>query len=285
MSKPRNRKIAIGPALETLGDLLQLGDLDRLTCDAVADLLLGLSTVTTHQGPQVFGVELSAGPLPETELCKPWPPRTNRYTDRGELLNADSALSAPIAQVGYLLTRSEVRAALLGLVRAPRLDCAGLTALIDTFDRLAHGELQRLRDRIEILERRESVTTSTVIIGTGLPQARIVGAGRHGDVIRRRADGDIEVATGLSVEDQETVIGLLGQAWSDGQLATYYPTGTKAPPLATLSPGRLYRAVDGAAVNYNFPPLQDQATKIVGVSSPAGIDVLIDSNEIQVTSP
>lgn len=284
MTRPRNRQIAIGPALQTLGELLQLGDLDRLTCDAVADLLLGLSTVTTHQGPQVFGVELQAGPLPETELCKPWPPRTNRYTKRGELEDAASALSAPIAQVGYLLTRSEVRAALLGLVRAPGLDCAGLQRLIDTFDRLAHGALQDLQGKISILESR-STTSTTLVISTGLPQARIVGAGRHGDVIRRRADGDIEVATGDTVPDQETVIGLLGQDWSDGQLATYYPTGTKAPPLAILSPGRLYRAVDGAAVNYNFPPLQDQATKVVGVSSAAGIDVLIDSNDIQVTSP
>lgn len=90
--------------------------------------------------------------------------------------------------------------------------------------------------------------------------------------------------SGPDTDDQETLLGILGQDWPDGALATYYPTGTKAPPLATLAPGPLYRSNTGAAVPYALPPLIfGEATKGVGIASPAGMDVILDWYDVTVT--
>lgn len=291
-----NRIQAIGlptqrDIVEKLSALLRLGDLARLTDDPCADLLTGLTLSKLFQDPAVFGRTVPRPTIPASATCGTWPPKTAPYTEDGKLIDPTAVLNFPLVQVGYALSTPEVRAALLGLLDAGPLACDGLQQLRETLRDLALGRLQSIEKQIKSLESKTSVvsTSTTTTINRALPTAYIRGSGQPGDVIRRIVSGPdngwIEVATGPDLTDQENVIGLLGANWTDGQLAEFYPNGTIAPPIAVLTGGRLYRNRDGRAVPEGDATLiPGDATIRVAVASAAGLDVLIDSNDLTVPS-
>lgn len=271
--------------LEALRSLLRLGDLARLVDDVSADLLTGLTIARPIEQAQAFGVPLPRPQLPPEAACGTWPPETSNYTPSGQVSHPQVVLRYPLVQVGYALTCPEVKAALLGLLAAGPLNCAQLLQLRETFDALARGKLQELISLVQKLEKAVSSTGSTsttITIPAPLPSAVIDTDGQPGDVVRWNGSGHLEVATGTDLADQETVVGLLGEAWTAGQVAQYYPTGTKTPPIAGVPRGRVYRHRDGSAT-YSGALIVDDWSLQVGIANADGrIDVVIDAQDFIV---
>ena len=110
----------------------------------------------------------------------------------------------------------------------------------------------------------ESVTTDT--------------AASAGNVARRVASGNIELATGGALGDGDGTVGFYGAAVSGGGTAQLYKTGSRCP-VAGLPLGVLWRSNTGTAVLYGPPLVPGEFTNRLGYSDGTAIDVNVGPEE------
>jgi hypothetical protein len=109
----------------------------------------------------------------------------------------------------------------------------------------------------------ESVTTDT--------------AASAGQVARRVASGNVELATGAAAADGDAVIGIYGAAVAGAGTAQIYKTGSRCP-VAGLPVGVLWRSNTGGAVLYGSLVL-NEFTNRLGYSDGNGVDVSVGPSE------
>lgn len=106
-------------------------------------------------------------------------------------------------------------------------------------------------------------------------------AASAGQVARRLAGGNVELATGVIPGDGAGVFGLYGAAVAGGGTAQIYRSGSRCP-VAGLTPlGDVYRSSAGGLTDYASVTSGD-STNYIGFNDGAGVDVNVGPEEIKV---
>lgn len=260
----------------------------------VADFLAGLSfphALPPQAGAYARGADFPRLGIDQAVDVPPWPGKANEYTPSGNLRDPSNAASATLFYTGVALGHDLVRAFLLGLLCKLPSTKEARALLYRTACRLADGALPEIESAISSLQASVSslqtqINNLTTIINnppTTWPFTAVIdGPGSAGDVLRWLGNGHCEVASGANIEDQDAVFGLLGADAADGETINYYPSGTRTPPIADLTYGRVFRHSDGRAAN-EADLIVDEWSMVVGTSDASGrIDVTIDAQDFLV---
>lgn len=106
-------------------------------------------------------------------------------------------------------------------------------------------------------------------------------AASAGQVARRVAGGNVELAAGAAVGDGLGVVGMYGAAVAGGGTAQIYRSGSRCP-VAGLTPlGDVYRSSTGGLTDYASITPGD-STNHIGFNDGAGVDINVGPEEIKV---
>lgn len=117
--------------------------------------------------------------------------------------------------------------------------------------------------------------------GTGYESVTTDDALSAGQIVRRVAGGNIELASGAAEGDGLGTVGMSGTAIGAGGTAQVYRSGSRCP-VAGLTPlGDVYRSSTGGLTDYASLAMGDW-TNYIGFNDGSGVDINIGPEEAKV---